>query len=185
MNNRQARFVALIRGINVCGSSVIKMSELKKIFESLNFTNVTTYIQSGNVIFSTLCSDPEQLSKRIEKKLVSVTGNKSRVFVLTHQDLKQAAMNNPFNPTQKDEQQYCYLMFLSAQPDDARVKALLTLKGQEYQFHVSGKILYYAYPRAYAGRRRMVDFEKVLGVTGTSRSWKVVARLIELLAEND
>ena len=46
------KFVALLRGINVSGQKKIKMSDLKNLFEALSFTNVQTYIQSGNVLFS-------------------------------------------------------------------------------------------------------------------------------------
>jgi len=56
----------------------------------------------------------------------------------------------------------------------------LALQGVDYRFHVHGKVLYYAYPRQYEGRRRTFDFERVLGVSGTSRNWKVVDKLVEL-----
>ena len=71
-------------------------------------------------------------------------------------------------------------MFLSGKPDDAHIKELMKLKGEEYKFHVHDDVMYYAYDNKYAGRRRNIDFKKVFGVKGTSRSWKVVDKLIEL-----
>ena len=53
-------YISLLRGINVSGHKIIKMSELKELYESLNFTNVTTYIQSGNVVF---CSTEKDVQK--------------------------------------------------------------------------------------------------------------------------
>jgi len=73
-------------------------------------------------------------------------------------------------------------MFLSAAPAAARCRALMAVQGEEYRFHIEGKVLYYAYSRKFAGNRRTIDFEKILGVSGTSRSWKVVDKLIEIAA---
>lgn len=71
-------------------------------------------------------------------------------------------------------------MFLSAEPDEVRSQTLMALRGEEYQFYIHDKVLYYVYPRKNERRRRTIDFEKVLGVTGTARIWKVVNKLIEL-----
>jgi uncharacterized protein (DUF1697 family) len=116
----------------------------------------------------------------LEKQLASSTGKEIKVFVLTPAELKRAADNNPFEPERHDEEQRCHLMFLSTEPDAVRREALMELEGEEYRFHIEDKVLYYAYSRKYDGRRRTIDFERVLGVAGTARTWKVVDRLIEL-----
>jgi uncharacterized protein (DUF1697 family) len=100
--------------------------------------------------------------------------------VLTPEQLKTAADNNPFHPQRQDGEQQCHLMFLSGEPDPAHRAALMALQGDDYRVAVRGKVLYYTYPRALAGSRRSVNFEKVLGVSGTARTWKVVDKLIEL-----
>ncbi len=70
--------------------------------------------------------------------------------------------------------QRCHLMFLSAEPDETRRKALIALQGEEYRFHVQGKVLYYAYSRKYEGnRRRTIDLETVPGIAGTARTGKL------------
>lgn len=175
-------FIALIRGINVGGHAVIKMSDLKKMFEQLGFKDVSTYIQTGNVIFSSAETDKTKLAGLAEKKFKSSTGQEVKVFILTNEMLKKAASKNPFNPEKLDKVQRCHLMFLSAKPDTEHIKSLMKLEGEEYRFHVHDDVLYYAYDIKYAGNRRNLDFEKILGVKGTSRSWKVVDKLIELSA---
>lgn len=175
-------YVALIRGINVGGHAVIKMSELKKMFEQLGFTNVTTYIQSGNVIFSSTESDKKKLSELAEKKFKSSTGKEVKIFIFTNDRLKKAASHNPFEPKRNEKEIQCHLMFLSGKPGAVNSKALMKLKGEEYQFHIHDDILYYAYSKKYAGKRRMIDFEKILGFSGTTRTWKVIDKLIELSA---
>ena len=62
-------FVALLRGVNVGGNNMISMSSLKESFETLGFTQVTSYINSGNIIFTTKEGDPRKLEKKIEQML--------------------------------------------------------------------------------------------------------------------
>lgn len=175
------KYAVLLRAVNVGGTSIIKMNDLLVLFESFGFKDVSTYIQSGNVIFSSEESDAGRLKELIEKKLEQSLGYKVTVFVLTPDYLKKTAEENPFDPEEMDKRM-CHIMFLSDEPDSVHVEALMAMQGSEYIFHVSGRILYYSYPAEIAGARRNINFEKVLGVCGTSRSWKVVARLIELTA---
>lgn len=175
-------YVALIRAINVGGHSLIRMSELKKRFESLGLEGVVTHIQSGNLVFSTQEKDRDRLTRRMEAGLSELMARGVMVFLLTPQELKRAAADNPFDPERLDEEQRCHLMFLSAPPSAARRRGLMAVQGEEYRFHIKRKVLYYAYSRKFDGNRRMLDFEKILGVSGTSRSWKVVDKLIEIAA---
>jgi uncharacterized protein (DUF1697 family) len=181
MTKSQQKYVALLRAINVGGKSMIKMPDLRKQFEALGLKDVVTYIQTGNVVFTSPPTSTSSLAKRLEKKLESSFGYKTRVFVLSPAELKKAAANNPFSPDRLDKEQHCHLVFLSSEPARANQKALLDLQGKEYRFAVKGKVFYYAYSREVAGsRRRSINFEKVLGVTGTARTWKVIKKLIEL-----
>lgn len=180
----QARSVALLRAINVGGRSVISMADLRAVFEAAGFENVSTYIQTGNVLFSAGAADRAQIARRIEERLAADFGYRTTAFVLSASELRRAAAHNPFDPERLDAVQRCHLMFLSRPPTPARRRALKAMEGEEYRFHVRGRVLYYAYPRAAdATRRRGIDFEKVLGVTGTARTWKVVAKLIELTTD--
>jgi uncharacterized protein (DUF1697 family) len=174
--------VALLRGINVGGRTMIAMAKLKEVFESLGFEDVVTYIQTGNVVFTTPETDADKLARQIERKLKSAAGYGGTVFVFSRNELKKAAANNPFNPKRRAKEQQCHLVFLDATPAAARKKALMEMAGDEYRFAVRGKVLYYAYAKADAFKRRTINFEKVLGVTGTARTWKVVDKLIELSA---
>jgi uncharacterized protein (DUF1697 family) len=173
-------YITLFRGINVGGHAVVKMSELKKMFEQMGFNNVITYIQTGNVVFSSNESDGKKLALQIENKFKSAIGHESKIFILTNDKLKKAASRNPFEPEKRDKLQKCHLMFLSGKPNAENIKDLMKLKGKEYRFHVQDDVLYYAYDNKYAGNRRNLDFEKILDVKGTARSWRVVDKLIEL-----
>lgn len=158
----------------------MKMAELKKLFESLGMKDVATHIQTGNVLFTTDETDHERLASRLEKGIGRSLGHTVTVFVLAPKQLRDAAAHNPFDPERLDEEQRCHFMFLDREPDAARRAALMALQRDDYRFHVRGRVLYYAYARKTEGRRRTIDFEKVLGVTGTARSWKIVDDLIKL-----
>lgn len=64
-----AKYLALLRGINVGGNNMIKMAELKVCFEAMGLTNVTTYIQSGNIVFTSDEKNEQELAKKIEASL--------------------------------------------------------------------------------------------------------------------
>jgi uncharacterized protein (DUF1697 family) len=178
---RAARYVALLRAINVGGNNIIKMADLRRAFESLGFANVETHIQSGNVLFASAETSAERLASRLEKGLEASLGYRGSVFVLTPRQLKEAAANNPFDPERLENEQRCHLMFLSREPDEAHCAALMKLQGGDYRFFVQGRVLYYAYPKVSDGsRRRAIDIERVLGAIGTARTWNVVNKLVEL-----
>ncbi len=181
MNNPGNRYVALLRAVNV-GGSTTRMVDLRAAFESMGLADVSTFIQSGNVLFTTDEPEPEALVRKIEAGLRDALGLATTVFVLTRGQLQDAAANNPFDPARQDSEQRCHLMFLQSEPSPDRIEALLALQGEEYRFAVRGQVFYYAYGRQFEGRgRRTINFEKVLGTVGTARTWKVVDQLIGLL----
>jgi uncharacterized protein (DUF1697 family) len=176
-------YAALLRGINVGGHSIIKMAELKKQFESIGLSDVRTYIQSGNVVFTTTEKDTGKINLKLKKHLQMTVGFNKEIFILTPEELRTSLKHCPFEPELNDERQLCYIMFMSDKPGKQQINKLMELKGKEYSFAFYEKLLYIAYPREYGGNRRNINFEKVLGVTGTARTWKVVSKLIELCGE--
>ena len=174
------RYVALLRAVNVAGHSVVKQAVLREQFEIFSLRDVATYIQSGNLAFTSEDADTEGLARGLKEQLESALGLRTIVFLFTREQLEEAAAHNPFEPERLDGEQHCHLMFFSREPEAAQRDALMALQGGEYRFHIQGKVLYYAFPRAIAGHRRSIAFERVLGVSGTARTWKVVNKLIEL-----
>ena len=173
-------YVALLRAINVGGSSVMTMADLKAQFEAVGFANVRTYIQSGNVLFEAPEESTSRLAEWAEQQLRAGLGYASQVFVLTPQQLAAAAANNPFDPRVSDGAMRCHIMFLSREPESERVDRLMAQQAPEYRFAVRGSVLYYTYAKEYDGKRRTINFEGILGAEGTARTWKVVRKLGEL-----
>ncbi len=107
------RFVALLRGINV-GGHIVSKEKLKEAFSSIGFQNVSTYKQSGNVIFETDIANPQEIKSKIEEKLRDALGYDVAVFVRTIPQLKRILDIDPFKG-QTAEGTSCLVKFLPAQ----------------------------------------------------------------------
>jgi uncharacterized protein (DUF1697 family) len=88
-------YLALLRGINVGGNNIIKMADLKSCFEGMGLHDVTTYIQSGNVLFRAGERDGEKLSRRIEKTLSGRFDYASRIVLVTRDQLERIVEEAP------------------------------------------------------------------------------------------
>lgn len=88
-------YVALLRGINVGGNNKVSMAELKACFEKAGLENVKTYINSGNIIFSSDETDTTKLAKLTEKIIEATFKLPVRVIVLSHQQMKQIIKQAP------------------------------------------------------------------------------------------
>lgn len=179
-NSDYYSYVALLRAINVGGNSLIKMTILIESLRKLPIKDTTSYIQTGNIIFKSSQKDPDKLAEKLEHHLFNDLNLSTKVFILTPAELKTASLGNPFHPEKYDGQLICHLMFLSTEPDKENIAKLMSLRGDEYKFAVKGKVFYFCYDKSIAGNRRNINFEKVLGVSGTARTWKVINKLIEL-----
>jgi len=174
------KFISLLRGINVSGQKIIKMSELKLLFEDLDFWDVETYIQSGNVIFSS----KEKSSEKLEAKISSTIKNKFRfdvpIIVITPEEIEYVLKNNPFIKRKKDADKLC-VTFLSKAPSDENVERLAATNYSPEEYFIEGKHIYLFVPNGF-GKAKLNNnlFENKLKVVGTSRNWKTVKALSEL-----
>ncbi|MDD2917353.1 MAG: DUF1697 domain-containing protein, partial [Candidatus Gracilibacteria bacterium] len=82
------QYVALLRGINVGGNNRVEMSRLREVFTSLGFKHVTTYINSGNIIFEALENDTRKMTERIEKSLTEAFGFSLRVVLRDAENIR-------------------------------------------------------------------------------------------------
>jgi uncharacterized protein (DUF1697 family) len=109
------RFVAFLRGINV-GGHIVKKEKLQETFISLDFRHVSTYKQSGNIIFETDEINVEDIKKKIEDKLRNMLGYEVAVFVRTIPQLKTIISLEPFKGQDKEGTSFLLTMLQSAPP---------------------------------------------------------------------
>src|SRR3954451_4103174 len=119
------RYIAFLRAINVGGHNV-KMAQLRALFEELGFSNVETFIASGNVIFDSPATDVQALEQQIENHLQTALGYAVATFLRSTAELAAVAAYQPFSQAQlAAEGGSLYVAFLRAAPGDAAAQRLL------------------------------------------------------------
>jgi len=178
-------YIALLRGINVSGQKKIKMADLKIHFEALGYDHVQTYIQSGNVIFSTQATDQKILAEQISDQLKSTYGFDVPVLVKTLEELTDIIQNNPFTEERYHQDQQIYFTLLGEPPHLENLQKLEDISYPNEAYHIDGTTIYFFCSQGY-GRAKMNNnfFENKLKVTATTRNWKTVNKLIALAAES-
>jgi uncharacterized protein (DUF1697 family) len=173
------KYISILRGINVGGNRVIKMDVLKMMYQNLNFTNIKTYIQSGNVIFESKNTDCETLASTISQKIKQTFGYDVPVIVKTKDEMNIVLANNPFINSQ--EAQFLHLTFLSAQPTQDNINKIKGDFGND-AFVFAQKSVYLYCPNGYSNTKLTNGFlESKLNVMATTRNWKTVATLTEMI----
>jgi uncharacterized protein (DUF1697 family) len=178
------KFVALLRGINVSGQKIIRMADLRNLFNTLGFESIKTYLQSGNVIFSSEAEKPRLISEQIRTRIIEQFGFDVEVLVLGCQQIKQITEANPFVSPPQKEIKWLHVTFPS-QAVTEKVFESLELPVQEGEAAVLAEQAVYLYcPNGY-GRTKINNgyFEKKLGFACTTRNWKTVLALTELCQE--
>jgi uncharacterized protein (DUF1697 family) len=174
-------YVAFLRGINVSGHNLIKMELLKSIFESLGFTNISTYLQSGNVTFSHLSADTPMLERNIREKIFTAAGLKVPVVVRTRHQLKDVITRNPFYQRETCLEHLC-VTFLSGHPAVKLEDAAGQINYTPDEFVHLDREVYLFCPSGYGKTKLSNQFiEKKLQVTATTRNWKTINKLVEIM----
>jgi uncharacterized protein (DUF1697 family) len=119
MLNQKMKYVALLRAINV-GGHIVTMEKLRNIFTANGFENVSTYIQSGNVLFESKKKESSLVSQ-IEEMLIKELGYPVPVILRSKNELEQALENNPFKKFAARGEINLYIGFLQQEPSDSMV----------------------------------------------------------------
>ena len=174
------RYVALLRGINVTGRNKVAMADLKELCGTLGHTGVVTYVQSGNIVFSSRSQKPAVIAEGIEAQISKDLGLDVRVVIRTPADLRKVIQRNPFAGA-KDAPKSLYVTFLAAAPDKARVGALDSFEAPPDEFAVDGLHVYLHCPAGY-GRSKLNNtfWERKLAVDATTRNWNTINACLEL-----
>jgi uncharacterized protein (DUF1697 family) len=175
-----ASYVAMLRGINVGGRNRVGMDELRAFFTGLGYSKVTTFIQSGNVVFETARTKTAALVDEIQSGLPSVLGVEVAVLVRSASELRRITSANPFLPGAPDSTKL-HVTFLTAKPAADRVAAVETFDAGGDELSVAGQDVYLHCPGGY-GRTKLSNafLERQLAVGATTRAWKTVNALFEL-----
>ena len=179
--------ISMLRGINVSGQKTIRMAELKAFYESLGYTRVTTYVQSGNVVFDCLDQDVSALAGSLEKEFARRFGFSVGVVVRHSTDFGRVIASNPFITHRNEDPHRLHVTFLSALPSAVALNNLKESKDSKEpidttdEYSLSGTEIFLFCPNGY-GKTKLSNrfFEEKLSVLATTRNWKTVTALYSL-----
>lgn len=174
-------YISILRGINVSGQKKVPMKELLALYESLGFSDLHTYIQSGNVVFKSAEKKPEALVRQIEEKIKGHFGFEVPVIIRTVEELKKIRASNPFLKEPGIEEDKLHVTFLDQLPQQPQVDKLMTYDFSPDRFILRGLEVYVYCPNGY-GRTKIHNnfFEGKLKTGATTRNWKTVNTLVEM-----
>jgi uncharacterized protein (DUF1697 family) len=192
-----ATHVALLRGINVGGRNKVPMAELREVVAALGHTGVSTYIQSGNVLFSTGETDAGKLAAALEAAISERFGLWASVVVLSRGELAQILAGNPYQD--EPNPRLVHVVFLNAEPSRdvldriAAAQQAAAAKGSRDTVQAAGRALYLHTPDGF-GTSELAQVllariltpppkQKKQALAATARNWATATKLLSLCEE--
>jgi uncharacterized protein (DUF1697 family) len=175
-------YVALLRAVNVSGQNKLPMAALRAEL-SARYDNVTTYVQSGNVVLTAATTPEAKLSRALEQDIRRTFGLSITVLVRTKEQLRAVTTHNPWL-TRGAEAARLYVTFLAAKPSARQVQDLMAKATGTDEAAVRGREVYLHCPNGY-GRTKLNNafLERQLGAKATTRNWATVTKLLALASE--
>jgi uncharacterized protein (DUF1697 family) len=180
------RYVALLRGINVGGRNKVAMADLRQVAASLGHTGVATYIQSGNVVFTSPDASVAGLADALEQEIARRLALQPAVVVLSRAGLAQVIADNPF--PQETSPKCLHAVFRREEMTPDAIAAIAAAqqsareKGSRDEAIVIGRTLFLRTPDGFGRSELAVQLARSSGQTaGTARNWTTVTRLMAML----
>lgn len=180
------QYLALLRGINVGGNNIIKMADLKACFEDMGFTEVVTFIQSGNILFRSAEKDKTKLTRKIEQGLSKRFSYKSRLVVVTYKELKQAVEGAP-KGFGKESDKYRYdVIFLKAPLSPPEAMKNVSIKEGVDSAYAGKSVLYFSRLISKASQSYLTKTIKLpVYQNMTIRNWNTTTKLLALMEKGN
>ena len=174
-------YIILLRGINVSGQKKVPMAELGTLLSNLGFKNVSTYIQSGNIVLQSGENKGSKIKEIIEKGILNHFNFEVSTLVLLFEDFKTSFDNCPFS---QDKKEKSYFTLLHAVPEKELVREVSSIIYPNEEFIVNHTCIYFYSENGY-GRAKCNNnfFERKLKITATTRNYKTMLKLLSLSSE--
>jgi uncharacterized protein (DUF1697 family) len=184
--------VALLRGVNNLGGKKVAMAELREVVTSLGHADVATYIQSGNVVFTSPGTDNAVLADALEEQISQRLGLRPSVMVFTRDELDQLIADNPY--PQEPNPKFVHAIVRRAGMSADGVAAVAAAqkrvndKGSRDEATVIGRALYLHTPDGFGRSDLAIQLTKPATAkspdpAGTARNWSTMLKLQALLGE--
>lgn len=179
-------YLALFRAVNVSGHNIIKMEHLRKLMEASGYTNVATYIQSGNVVFDAEETDKGKVGRAIEVLLYKEYGHDVFTFILDEADLIKVIDSNPYTgrePEPSGIKKY-FVTFLAGEATTQGLDQMRKFNRGDDDFKAVGSNIYLKLTQSAADSKLSNSFiEAKMSLKSTTRNWNTTLKLLELLQE--
>ncbi|WP_335869450.1 DUF1697 domain-containing protein [Bacillus sp. 2205SS5-2] len=174
-------YISLLRGINVSGKNKIKMVDLKKCYESLGLRDVRTYIQSGNVLFTSDHKKQTEVATLIERGIEETFDLAVSVLTRSKKEWTSMVEERPFSI---EDPAKMHVTFLAEPANRYIEEPIRNKKSESEDFSISQKEVYLLCPDGY-GKTKLTNtfIEKSAGVKATTRNWKTVMKLAEMMTD--
>lgn len=171
------RYAAFMRALNV-GGRIVKMDELKRHFVKLGFSNVESFIASGNIVFESSSKSGAALEKKISSALAKALGYEVVTFVRTIAEVSEIAAYTPFKGL--TDAPTFVVGFLIEPLSAAATKKLMALGSKVDRFHVRGREVWWHSENSQADSTfSNAVLEKTLGVRTTFRNMRTVRKMAD------
>jgi uncharacterized protein (DUF1697 family) len=178
-------YAVLFRGVNVGGRNRLPMKELVRLLTDLGYRDVTTYIQSGNVVLDaddahgSALGDREAIADRIAAAVESRFGFAPALVLVTLKELETVVTDNPF-PQAEAAPKTLHVAFLGGTPDTGKLDRLASFAAPTEQWRLAGRILYFWAPQGFGTSKFPAAAERLLAVPATYRNWQTVVAMLDL-----
>ena len=175
------RYIAFLRGINVSGQKLIKMAILRKAMTDAGFSDVATYIQSGNIAFDTVESDSGLIAGRIEDLIENTFGFRTDAIVRNRSEIVVIVNSQGFSELQSDDEKKYYISFLKVgYPGPFTVPEYS--KNRDIEIYYKGRMEFYSICTLYKGNYGFPNayIEKLTGIPATTRNPITLRKITEL-----
>ncbi len=174
-------YLALLRGVNVGGNNKVSMAELKKVFEDLGFSDIRTYINSGNVIFKSEETDEKKMVEKIEKGILDQFGLSIPIVVRSKEEIDRVAAEIPAD-WKNDQEMRTDVMFLWDEIDKSDVLDTIKVNPEvDTLIYTKGAVIWHVLRKNYTKSR----MNKIIGTHFykhlTARNVNTVRKLQELM----
>lgn len=178
------QYVALLRGINVGGNNIIKMTELKACFDAQGYTNVATYIQSGNVLFEAEHTNPVKLTTDIERALTTAFNYEAKAVVRSRIELEQIIKAAPPYFNGPEGEYRCDVIFMKEPATVEQAMAVMTLKEGVDMVEPGTGVVYFARLTSRATQSRLSRIISLpIYKNMTIRNWNTTRKLLQKMEE--
>jgi len=174
-------YIALLRGINVSGQKKMPMADLRAMLEKLNLKNASTYIQSGNIVFSSDGNNTHILEDIIKTEIRNTFGFDVPVLVKSKSDFETVLKQNPYTDQEAIEKKQVYFVLLKEKPSPELVETFQKEAFANEKFFITDDCVYLFCQTGY-GKAKLNNnlIERKLKVEATTRNHRTMLKLLEM-----